>query len=151
MALKRIELDLFIWDGLITDRPTTPQYTIKKSVITGDSNITLEIAELIRDYFTISFNDDYSSIARYVTTAVNSFNDNDEPAETNPVVTNFVALDGYGYFQEGTNPELSRNALFTSNNIYLPENTAGNFPIFAEGVGKVVIDTMETQIKKYNI
>ena len=146
MALKRIELDLFIWDGLITDRPTTPQYTIKKSVITGDSNITLEIAELIRDYFTISFNDDYSSIARYVTTAVNSFNDNDEPAETNPVVTNFVALDGYGYFQEGTNPELSRNALFTSNNIYLPENTAGNFPIFAEGVGKVVIDSTTTQI-----
>ncbi|MAN64774.1 MAG: hypothetical protein CMI60_22805 [Parvibaculum sp.] len=146
MALKRVELSLFIWDGVIGDRPNLPQYSITKSVITGQSNVTLEIAELVRDYFTISFNDDYRSIARYVQTVVNSFDDADEPYDANPVVTTFVALDGYGYFEEGTNPELSRHALFSSNNIYLPENTTGKFPIFAEGVGKVIIDSTTTQI-----
>ena len=57
-----------------------------------------------------------------------------------------IATDGYGYFEEGTNPELSRNALISADNIYLPENTIGRLPIFAEGVGKVTIDSVDTQI-----
>ncbi len=146
MALKRVEVDLFVWDGAESGQPTTAAYQIDKSVISGQTNITLEIAELVRDYFSVSFNNDYPSITRYVRAVVNSFDDTDEPYETNPITTTFVALDGYGYFEEGTNPELSRNALISANNIYLPENTAGNFPIFAEGVGKVIIDSTTTQI-----
>lgn len=34
----------------------------------------------------------------------------------------------------------------TANSIYLPENTAGKLPIYAEGVGKVTIDNVDTQI-----
>ena len=146
MGLKRVEVDLYIWDGLETEQPTIPQYTIAKSRITGNDNITLEIGELVRDYINISFNNDYNSISRYVRAVVNSFDDADEPFQTNPITSTYIALDGYGYFEEGANPELSRNALISADNIYLPENTAGNFPIFAEGVGKVIIDSNTTQI-----
>ena len=146
MSLKSVVVDLYVWDGTVSDQPVSPAYTINKSVISGQTNITLEIAELVRDYFTITFNDDYNSIARYVRTVVSSFDDSDEPFETNPIVTTYVALDGYGYFEEGTNPELDRHALISSTNIYLPEGTAGKLPIFAEGVGKVIIDGVTTQI-----
>jgi len=146
MGLKRVEVDLYIWDGLETQQPTIPQYTIAKSRITGNDNITLEIGELVRDYINISFNNDYNSISRYVRAVVNSFDDADEPFQTNPITSTYIALDGYGYFEEGANPELSRNALISADNIYLPENTAGNFPIFVEGVGKVIIDSNTTQI-----
>jgi hypothetical protein len=146
MGLKRVEVDLYIWDGLETQQPTIPQYTIAKSRITGNDNITLEIGELVRDYINISFNNNYNSISRYVRAVVNSFDDADEPFQTNPITSTYIALDGYGYFEEGANPELSRNALISADNIYLPENTAGNFPIFAEGVGKVIIDSNTTQI-----
>ena len=146
MSLKSVVVDLYVWDGTISDQPVSPAYTINKSVISGQTNITLEISELVRDFFTITFNDDYNSIARYVRTVVNSFDDSDEPFDTNPIVTDYVALDGYGYFEEGTNPELDRHALISSTNIYLPEGTAGKFPIFAEGVGKVIIDGVTTQI-----
>ena len=146
MSLKSVVVDLYVWDGTISDQPVTPAYTINKSVISGQTNITLEIAELVRDFITITFNDDYNSIARYVRTVVSSFDDSDEPFDTNPIVTDYIALDGYGYFEEGTNPELDRHALFSSTNIYLPEGTAGKFPIFAEGVGKVIIDGVTTQI-----
>jgi len=146
MSLKSVVVDLYVWDGTVSDQPVTPAYTINKSVISGQTNITLEIAELVRDYFTITFNDDYNSIARYVRTVVSSFDDSDEPFETNPIVTTYVALDGYGYFEEGTNPELDRHALISSTNIYLPEGTAGKLPIFAEGVGKVIIDGVTTEI-----
>ena len=146
MGLKRVVVDIFIWDGLVTAQPATPEYTIDKTRLSGQTNITLEIGELIRDFFTISFNDDYTSIARYVRTVVTSFDDSDEPFDTDPVATTFVALDGYGYFEDGTNPELDRHALMSSTDIYIPENTTGKFPIFAEGVGKVIIDSTTTQI-----
>ena len=146
MSLKSVVVDLYVWDGTISDQPVTPAYTINKSVISGQTNITLEIAELVRDFITITFNDDYNSIARYVRTVVSSFDDSDEPFDTNPIVTDYVALDGYGYFEEGTNPELDRHALMSATNIYLPEGTAGKLPIFAEGVGKVIIDGVTTQI-----
>jgi hypothetical protein len=146
MSLKSVVVDLYVWDGTVSDQPVSPAYTINKSVISGQTNITLEIAELVRDYFTITFNDDYNSIARYVRTVVSSFDDSDEPFDTNPIVTTYVALDGYGYFEEGTNPELDRHALMSATNIYLPEGTAGKLPIFAEGVGKVIIDGVTTQI-----
>jgi len=146
MSLKSVVVDLYVWDGTVSDQPVSPAYTINKSVISGQTNITLEIAELVRDYFTITFNDDYNSIARYVRTVVSSFDDSDEPFDTNPIVTTYVALDGYGYFEEGTNPELDRHALMSATNIYLPEGTTGKLPIFAEGVGKVIIDGVTTQI-----
>ncbi len=146
MALKRVEVDLYVWEGLISAQPSVPAYSINKSVISGESNVTLEIAELVRDYITMTFNNDYISITRYVRAIVNSYDESNEPFSTNPITTTYVALDGYGYFEEGANPELSRNALISSNNIYIPENTAGKFPIFAEGVGKVIIDSTTTQI-----
>tara|TARA_X000001388_G_scaffold72951_1_gene64127 strand:- start:12511 stop:13491 length:981 start_codon:yes stop_codon:yes gene_type:complete len=146
MSLKRVEVDLYVWEGLVSAQPSSPAYSINKSVITGQSNVTLEIAELVRDYLTQTFNDDYTSVSRYVRAIVNSFDDSNEPFSTNPITTTYVAVDGYGYFEEGTNPELDRHALISSTNIYLPEDTAGKLPIFAEGVGKVVIDSATTQI-----
>jgi len=147
MGLKRIELDLYVWEGLISDQPTTPNYQIDKSRIENNTNITLEIGELVRDYLDITFNDDYLSHTRWVRAVVDYYDDADNYYTfSNPGVFDFIATDGYGYFEDGTNPELSRNALISSNNIYLPENTTGKFPIFAEGVGKVIIDSATTQI-----
>ena len=147
MALKRVEIDLYIWEGLITNQPTTPQYEINKSRIDTHNNITVEIGELVRDYLEVSFNDDYLSQTRWVRAVVEYFTQADEPyTYNNPQVFDYVATDGYGYFEDGTNPELSRHALISADNIYLPENTIGKLPIFAEGVGKVTIDSVDTEI-----
>ena len=148
MALGSVELNLYVYDGTVGSYSASDlKYTLNKNVITGQSNIILEIAELVRDYITINFNDDYVCNAKWVTAVVYYFNENGESFTTNnPQSFNYIALDGYGYFEDGTNPELSRNALITSNNIYLPEGTAGKLPIFAEGVGKVTIDSTDTEI-----
>ena len=147
MALKRIQLELYIYDGLYTTAPTTPNYEILKSRIDTHNNITIEIGELVRDYLTLSFNDDYVSYTKWVKAIVTSFDDSDNPFTVdNPKEFTFLATDGYGYFEDGTNPELSRDALISSDNIYILEGTAGKIPIFAEGVGKVIIDSTTTQI-----
>lgn len=147
MALKRIELDLYVWSGTETSAPSIPQYEINKSRIDTHNNITLEIGELVRDYLEISFNDDYNSQTKWVRAVVEYFDESDNPyTYNNPQVFTYLATDGYGYFEDGTNPELSRNKLISADDIYLPENTVGKLPIFAEGVGKVTIDSVDTQI-----
>jgi len=147
MALKRVEVKLYVWEGLITGQPTTEQYRIDKARIDTHNNITIEIAELVRDYLEITFNNDYLSHTRWVKAVVEYFDASDNPyTYNNPESFTFIATDGYGYFEDGTNPELQRHALISANNIYLPEATAGKLPIFAEGVGKVTIDGSDTQI-----
>ena len=147
MALKRVEVDLYIWEGLIGNQPTVPQYEINKARIDTHNNITLEIGELVRDYLELSFNDDYASHTRWVKAVVDYYDESDNYySYSNPEVFTYIATDGYGYFEDGTNPELSRHALISADNIYLPESTAGKLPIFAEGVGKVTIDSVDTQI-----
>ena len=125
--------------------------TINKNKISTQSNIVLEIAELVRDYLPITYNVDpsnpYISHSVWVTAVVRYFDENQNPFDySNPQTFNFIAVDGYGYFEEGTNPELQKHALISADNIYVPENTAGKLPIFAEGVGKIIIDSTTTQI-----
>ena len=62
------------------------------------------------------------------------------------VLTHFLLMDGYGSFEDEVNPQNSTDALVTATDIYLPEDVAGKLPIFAEGVGKVTIDSTDTQI-----
>ena len=77
MALKRIELDLYIWEGLEANQPSVPQYQINKSRIDTHTNITIEIGELVRDYLEVSFNDDYASETRWVRAVVRYYDEND--------------------------------------------------------------------------
>lgn len=148
MALGSVTLRLYIYsgtEGSYTD--TDLKYTLSKNIISGQSNIVLEIAELVRDYLDITFNGTYTSHTKWVSAVVTYFNtEGEEYTYSNPETFNFVAVDGYGYFEDQINPELSRHALISADNIYLPEGTAGKLPIFAEGVGKVTIDSSDTQI-----
>lgn len=148
MALGSVTLRLYVYNG--TENSYTDadlKYTMNKNIISGQENIILEIGELVRDYLEPTFNDDYASYTKWVS-AVVTYYDSDGVAYTysNPQTFNFIALDGYGYFEDEINPELQRHALISADNIYLPENTAGKLPIFAEGVGKVTIDSSDTQI-----
>ena len=148
MALGSATLRLYIYSGTEGSYSDADlRYTLSKNIISGQSNIVLEIAELVRDYLDITFNGTYTSHTKWVSAVVNYFDtDGDEYTYSNPQTFNFVALDGYGYFEDGINPELERHTLISANNIYLPEGTAGKLPIFAEGVGKVTIDSSDTEI-----
>ena len=44
----------------------------------------------------------------------------------------FLAFDGYGYFKDGVQPELSRHALVSSDYVYTPEGTSIDIPFFTE-------------------
>ena len=148
MALGSATLRLYIYsgtEGSYTD--TDLKYTLSKNVISGQQNIVLEIGELVRDYLDITFDGTYTSHTKWVSAVVTYFDTTGEEfTHSSPQTFNYIALDGYGYFEDQINPELVRHALISSNNVYLPEGTAGKLPIFTEGVGKVTIDSSDTQI-----
>ena len=148
MAIKTVDLKIYVYEGIEGSYASTDlRYEIQKEILTGDTNVVFEIAELVRDYLTVDFNNDYLSKSIWATTIATILDENDIVyTYGSPVSDNYLAVNGYGYFEDEINPELSRNALMTSNTIYLPEATAGKFPIFAEGVGKVTIDSVDTQI-----
>ena len=148
MALKTVQLQLYIYEGTSGSYTGTDlKYTLQNSLIGDDTNVIFEISELVRDYLTISFNNDYVSRCLWATTVATFLDENDNVfTYGSPVTNNYLAVEGYGFFEDGASPELSRNALITSNTIYLPENTAGKLPIFAEGVGKVTIDSTDTEV-----
>jgi hypothetical protein len=148
MALKTVQLQVYIYEGTSGSYTNGDlKYTLQNSIIGDDTNVVFEISELVRDYLDLTFNDDYLSKAIWVTTVATLLDDNNNVfTYGSPVTNTYLATEGYGYFEDGASPELSRNALITANSIYLPESTAGKLPIFAEGVGKVTIDAVDTQI-----
>lgn len=148
MALGSVSLNLYVYSGTVGNYAASDlKYTINKNVIINQSNVVLEIGELARDFLSVSFNDDYISGTLWVTAIVNYLDENQTPFTfNNPQEFNHLAFDGYGFYEESINPQLSTNALISSNEVYHLEGTAGKFPIFAEGVGKVIIDSNTTQI-----
>ena len=149
MALKSVTVKIYIYTGTAGSYTANDlKYTIQKERLSNQTNIVLEIAELVRDYIDVTFNNDYRSTTIWVTTAETLIDDvtGIEYETGSPKTTNYLAFDGYGHFEDDINPQLSTDALYTSNNFYITEGTAGKFPIFAEGVGKVTIDSTDTQI-----
>lgn len=146
-VLDKVELDIYIYTGLSSAYTGNLKYELNRTRISSQSNVTFEIANLVKDYITHDFNNDYPSDTVWVRTEARLYDPSGaEFASGSPDIDTYLAKDGYGYFEDGVNPQLSDNLLMSSNYIYLPENTAGKLPIYAEGVGKVTIDSSDTQI-----
>jgi hypothetical protein len=148
MALGSVQLNLYIYSGSVGSYSDFDlKYSINKQRIGIENNVVLEIGELIRDYIDIAFDNDYLCNSKWASAVVYYKDEQGNLLDhSNPQVFNYIAVDGYGYFEDEINPELSRNALISTNQIYLPEDTPGKLPVFAEGTGKVDIDGTETQI-----
>ena len=147
--LKTVDLKIYIYSGASGSYSDSDLvYELQKEIITGQTKVLFEIAELVRDYIDITFNDDYISRTIWVTTLATLSDDTNQVfTYGSPLTSTYLAFDGYGYFQEEINPQLTDAFdLITNTNIYLPESTAGKLPLYAATVGKVIIDSTTTDI-----
>ena len=147
-TLKTANLEIYIYTGTSGSYSSTDlKYTLQKQIISTETKIVFEFAELVRDYLNMTFNNDYTSITVWVTTVATLIDDSGVTfTYGSPVTSTYLAMDGYGYFEDEINPQGSTDALITTNTIYIPENTAGKLPLYAPGVGKIIIDGTTTQI-----
>ena len=119
-------IKIWIYTGFEGSRPTLETYNL--SALAVDNTINFEIAELVKDYMTYDASDYETPIVwvDYEITKTVSGSDT-----TLPIVLN-KGFYGYGYFEDGVNPQ-NNSGLLQSNNtivklddapVYLPVDTS---------------------------
>lgn len=108
-TLSSASMELFIYAGTFTtDKPSTATYTISKDVIGSNNYVVYEITELIRDYLITeygSFATDGVWVEADITLTKTSGSETQNK--------DYLAFDGYGYFEDGVNPRTSTNPAVT--------------------------------------
>ena len=180
--LSYATLQLYVYTGVFTtDKPVTAQYTITKNEIASNNFVIFEIAELVRDYLDISFNQEFtedlykarvladggtfegsSCLSAILDTLDDDFRGqtawveaditlyNSSAASIGTSNTDYLAFDGYAYFTDGTNAELSRTLLQSNTDIYVENGERVQVPVYTDEVTSVqfynggVLHTTET-------
>ena len=158
-TLATATLQLYIYEGAKnTGSPNGAdlKYTVTKSEIEGGNYVVFEISELIRDYVDVKYDGEYDSYCVWANAVITAKNSSggaiSSPTVTPSDYTNqFVAIDGYGYFEEGVNPEPSRSLLQSNKIMYRPEDGNINIPIFAEDTNSVAYYNNGTIVRSQSI
>jgi hypothetical protein len=138
-----IKLELYIGGVL--------RYTIIKNSAPS-SVVTFEIAELIRDYITQTFDGNYTtSTASTASSNVKQYTGQDGTGnQSSPTAIDHIAFNGYGTFMEGSNPTISSPLWMVSKDVikngyyvYYPLNTSGKIPIITNA-GSISYKTFAT-------
>ena len=107
-------IKLKIYEGSQSNWGAAVNWTYQLSSIASNSEVLFNIAELIKDYVPTSFDGYYYSKNPFVDIQVVSYY-NGIPASMDYQFTR--AFYGYGYFEEGINPELNNSYLQSNNKI----------------------------------
>ena len=136
-ALSAI-MELFIYTGTFTTDKGTAKYTISKNGIGTNTYVVFEIAELVRDYLDIEFDGEYDSQTVWVEADIEGFTGlNGSGSSLGTISTDYIAFDGYGYFEDGINTELSRTYLQSNYKIFRPDDQNVRVPVFTEDTDSV--------------
>ena len=124
--LQSSALYLWIYTGnKTTSVQATPTYTLDSEAIDGE--VTFEISELVRDYISNSFDGNYVSNTVWLNWKVISTYVAGNPS--NPAQQTLSVFDGYGYFEEGSNPQNLETALQSNTTIFTNDLANINIPI----------------------
>ena len=99
----------------------TLQYTIVKNKTSSSNYVLFEISELVRDYVDITYNgnindSDLNVVVSYVLSVYPQINAGG--SATSSSTTTFLGVDGYGYFEECSNPSATKGYMQSNDIIY---------------------------------
>lgn len=126
-----VKFQLKIYSGEKSPLPSGTDYEIIKNTTTpasGNPYAVIEVSELIRDYiYTDYYTDAVDAVWVYVTTTVYDGTNGTGSVIGSPGSTYYLALDGFGYFEEGVNPRTSIDPQDAS---YTPMTLQDNLTIY---------------------
>lgn len=158
MSLFEVELKLYIYEGVkdVTPDAADLKYTIVKAELEGNNQVVFEISELIRDYIDAKYDGEYDSYTVWVNPVITVFDEDGNP-QSSPTVTpsnysdQFIATDGYGYFEEGINPDFDNGLMISIASLYRVEDRSINIPVSAERAKEVLFRLNGQTIKSTTI
>ena len=137
-SLASATLELYIYTGTLTTDKQSAQYTITKNEISSNNYVVFEISELVRDYLDIEFDGEYDSQTVWAEADIELFDAiNGGGSSLGTSNTDYIAFDGYGYFEDAINPELSRTYLQSNYKIFRLDDQNVRVPVFTEDTDSV--------------
>lgn len=138
--IQSANLKLWVYDGVFGQKAVlTPNYTIYKEKLPTDDIVVFEVSELIRDFIDIEFDGDYDNIKQNVWVEwelTRVFDD-----ATSDVEEGYgIAFDGYGYFEDEINPQLSYGLLQSNTIMYVKEGDLARIPVYTGSNGTFKVD-----------
>lgn len=140
--IQSANLNLWVYEGVFGQKATQdPKYTIYKEKISTNDIIIFEVAELVRDYINIEFDGDYNNIKQnvWVEWEITRVFDNGT-SDDFPIEGFGIAFDGFGYFEEGINPQLSKGLLQTNTIMYVKAGDLARIPIYTDSDGTFKVE-----------
>ena len=112
--LTQVDFDIWIYTGTkVTDRTTGSLFRLSSVAVTD--TVTVEIAELVSDYILSTFDGDYDCTNVWVD--YRSLNYIQGVAGSYTAFTTLGGFNGYGFFQDGANPENEQSLLQSNTTI----------------------------------
>lgn len=135
-TLNYATMKLWIYEGTLggAGKTTDPQYTLTKTELNDGDYVVFEISELVRDYLVSEYGS-YSTDLVWVEADITAYAANGSSLGT--VSYDYLAFDGYGYFEDGINPTISDSVLISNDTIFYNEGEDIIIPISAEDVYRV--------------
>lgn len=150
--LTSATLEIRIYDGAAeTSWQGSPQYTLTSTAV--GERITFEIAELIKDYIPAEFNGTYPNLSAggddnttiYVDYRITKYISNVAQTPDAPVL-GLRAFYGYGYFEDGSNPQFLQGYLQSNTTILKSDDDSLKVPIDNENTTSVAFLNKGEQI-----
>tara|TARA_R110000823_G_scaffold300180_2_gene420944 strand:+ start:571 stop:1722 length:1152 start_codon:yes stop_codon:yes gene_type:complete len=132
--LATVKLELYIWTGAYGARVAgDKKYTLTKEEVGGNNYVTYELSKLVRDYMETEYND-YATDSLWVDAVITIYNS--AGTSLSNTTEAFLAIDGYGYFEDGINPrsvEYTTPMLLQNNTtVYYSDGQDIRIPVYAE-------------------
>ena len=151
VGLTSATLEMLIYLGTAnTTWQGSPQYTLSSTATS--SKLSFEISELIRDYITAAFDGEYPSIAGSSTDNTTIYVDYKitpfvgTTAQTPVYAFGLRAFYGYGYFEDGSNPQFVQGYLQSNKTILKSDDNPLRIPIDNENTTSVAFFNKGEQI-----
>jgi len=119
--------------------PAQPTYTLRTNAV--DQAAIFEISELIQDYLNPQLNQYVLNPSYNLTTHVDVTTTAYDASNTNlssTTITRAIASMGYGYFEDGSNPQNLAMMLISNTEILIPQGHVTRFPLDINQANNIV-------------
>lgn len=123
-------INLTIWEGALTSKPTETSYMITNSNISGSvGNDRVNIARLVKDFIDVT---PISGGVVWVNYNITYITDNEVDAMLKQLNTYEYATRGYGYGLDGENPQINTSILLKEKEYKVSNDGCFNVPVIAD-------------------
>lgn len=125
--LTQVDMELYVYTGTQT---TSRSNLFVLTSFAVSENVTFEISEIVRDYLLQTFDGDYITETVWVDYRTKNYIGGTAGSFTN--YTQLTGFDGYGYFEDGANPQNDSTVLQSNRTILKLADTPAVVPVYLD-------------------